>query len=133
MLVPSRPGADLIVCTTCRAPERQDGGRLLRALETALEGHAAQGSLALHGVACLWACSSGCSAHLRAPGRTGYLFGRLTPTSDTARALLDYAAAYLESEDGSVAYADWPEGVKGRFIARLPPQGFVWDTGPPSP
>jgi predicted metal-binding protein len=59
----------------------------------------------------------------------GYLLGRLEPTAETARALLDYANASLESRDGCVSYAEWPQGLKGRFIARLPPPGYVWSPG----
>ncbi|MDR7157252.1 putative metal-binding protein, partial [Sphingobium xenophagum] len=40
-------------------------------------------------------------------------------------AILDYAVGYAQSEDGQVPYAQWPDGVKGHFITRAPPVGFV--------
>ena len=134
MLIDSEPGAALVVCTTCRlAPDQRedDGGRrggdlLLDALQHALAGHPAEGAIALTPMACLFACSSHCTVHLRAPGKMGYLLGRFPADGEAAKALLDYAAAYLRSADGIVRFADWPDGVKGHFIARLPPEGRVW-------
>ena len=134
MLVASEASAALVVCTTCRSTKdsRQDvdgrcgGERLLQALQLALIGHPAEGALALQAMACLFACTSGCAVHIRAPGKMGYLLGGVSPTPGDATALLDYAAAHLRSRDGVVAFAEWPEGVKGRFIARLPPEGYIW-------
>ncbi len=130
MLIETGDGAALVVCTTCRAggdaKGDADGARLLEALQDALVRHPAEGVLALQPMACLFACASACSVYLRAPGKMGYLLGRICATPADATALLDYAAAYLRSADGAVTFADWPEGVKGRFIARLPPQGRIW-------
>ena len=47
------------------------------------------------------------------------------PEADAARAILDYAAHYAASDTGQVAYRDWPAGVKGHFLTRTPPEGFV--------
>ncbi len=140
MLIDSAPGAELVVCTTCRLSEDQredaEGGRggalLLEALRCALVGHPAEGVLALQPMPCLFACTSHCTVHIRAPGRMGYLLGRFSPTREDATALLDYAAAHLKSPDGVVRFSDWPEGVKGHFIARLPPEGYIWTPDPVS-
>jgi predicted metal-binding protein len=135
MLAETAGGAELVVCTTCRfAPDRREdesgrrgGEGLAEALAAALPGHTAgRLGLSLQPMACLFACSSHCTVHLRAPGRMGYLLGRFEPGGAAAEALLDYAAAYLQTPDGIVRFADWPEGVKGHFIARLPPEGRVW-------
>ena len=129
-----------MVCTTCRlGPDRREdeagrrGGALLhQALADALPGHPAEAlGLSIREMACLFACSSHCTVHLRAPGRMGYLLGRFEPSETDARALLDYAAAYLRTGEGVVRFADWPAGVKGHFIARLPPEGRVWRDGSP--
>ena len=45
--------------------------------------------------------------------------------AEAARALLDYAVAYGESEHGRVPFKQWPQGVKGHFITRTPPEGYV--------
>lgn len=70
---------------------------------------------------CLMACDQHCTVHLRAPGKINYVIGRFAPTSDSARALLDYAAKYQLSETGQVPYGTWPQGIRGHFIARTPP------------
>ena len=44
---------------------------------------------------------------------------------DAAAAILDYAVHYAQSEHGRVPFKDWPQGVKGHFITRTPPPGFV--------
>ena len=38
----------------------------------------------------------------------------------------------LRSSDGVVRFAEWPEGVIGHFIARLPPEGYIWKADPVS-
>ena len=134
MLIDSEPGAALVVCTTCRLAEdrredaegRPGGDLLLEALRDALVGHPARGALALEPMPCLFACTSHCTVHIRAPGKMGYLLGRFSPTEKDAIALLDYAAAHLRSLDGVVRFAEWPERIKGHFIARLPPEGRIW-------
>ena len=46
-------------------------------------------------------------------------------TAEAEQAIVDYAAAYLESPEGVVPYRQWPEGVKGHFIVRIPPAGQI--------
>ena len=137
MLSRTPGGAELVVCTTCRVSADQPGagGRageaMLQALAEALPGHAAERlGLSLQPMPCLFACASACTVHLRAPGRISYLLGRMEPDARAAQALLDYAAAYLRAPEGIVPLAEWSEGVKGRFIARLPPEGRVWRDDP---
>ncbi|MGH1559316.1 DUF1636 family protein [Caulobacter segnis] len=55
----------------------------------------------------------------------GYVLGRFEPTIEAARAILDYAVAYAASAEGVVPYRQWPEGVKGHFIVRVPPAGTL--------
>ena len=44
---------------------------------------------------------------------------------DAARAILDYALNHAASAEGQVPYALWPQGVKGHFLVRVPPAGYV--------
>ena len=74
---------------------------------------------------CLFACQDFCTVHLRAPGKVGYVLGRFEPSAEAARAILDYALLYAESDAGQVPYRSWPAGVTGHFITRTPPAGFV--------
>lgn len=133
MLAPAAAGPSLIVCNTCRfsAETREDaegvrgGARLVEALRQAKADDERVEGLAIEEMPCLFNCTQHCSVHLRAPDKMGYVLGRFEPTAQAAQALLDYAAAYLASEEGVVPYRQWPEGVKGHFIVRTPPAGKV--------
>lgn len=121
--------AAVVVCDTCRfsADERENpegvrGGALLA---TALRELADGTGVAIQAMPCLFNCAQHCSIHLRAPGKIGYVLGRFEPTLEAARAILDYALAYAASEEGVVPYRQWPDGVKGHFIVRVPPPGTL--------
>lgn len=132
MLVAVPDRAAVTACSTCRftAAARDDdegrrgGARLLEALRT-VQAEGGHDDVAVREMPCLFACTEHCTVHLSAPGKVGYVMGRFTPDEDTARAILDYARAYADSDWGQVPYRDWPEGVKGHFITRQPPAGFV--------
>lgn len=131
VLKPAAEGASLVVCSTCRlsADAREDadgvrgGALLMRELQAAALGDGRLDGLAIEAMACLFNCSQHCSIHVRAPGKMGYVLGRFEPTPEAAKAILDYAGAYLQSPEGIVPYRQWPEGVKGHFIVRVPPPG----------
>ncbi|WP_165187074.1 DUF1636 domain-containing protein [Caulobacter soli] len=126
-------GASLVVCNTCRfsAEDREDangvrgGAHLVAALRAQKDGDARLDDLAVEEMPCLFNCTQHCSIHVRSPGKIGYVLGRFEPTAEAARAILDYAIAYMASEEGVVPYRQWPEGVKGHFIVRVPPVGKV--------
>ncbi len=126
-------GPSLVVCNTCRfsAEEREDpegvrgGARLIAALRARKDGDARLDDLAIEEMPCLFNCTQHCSIHVRSPGKIGYVLGRFEPTAEAAQAILDYAVAYIASDEGVVPYRQWPEGVKGHFIVRVPPVGKV--------
>lgn len=126
-------GAAVVVCSTCRlSPEhREDGeGRrggaiLAQSLRDVQATDPAYAAVAVQEMPCLFACQRHCAVHVRGPGKIGYVLGDFTPDEDAARAILDYALRHAESAEGQVRYADWPQGVKGHFIVRTPPEGFV--------
>lgn len=125
--------ASVVVCSTCRlsAEQREDGeGRrggavLAQALRDVQAGDAAYEAIAVEEMPCLFACQRHCTIHVRGPGKVGYVLGDFVPDQAAARAILDYAVRHAASEEGVVRYADWPAGVKGHFIVRVPPEGFV--------
>ncbi|APL95117.1 MULTISPECIES: DUF1636 domain-containing protein [Sphingobium] len=127
------PGASVVVCSTCRlsAEQREDaagrrgGALLVEALHRVRDGDPAYAAVAVQDMPCLFACDRHCAVHVRGTGKVGYVLGDFTPDEEAARAILDYAARHAESEEGVVRYADWPQGVKGHFIVRTPPDGFV--------
>jgi predicted metal-binding protein len=123
----------VVACNSCRfASDARDdqGGRrggalLVEALRAAKAADPAYDGVLVQEMPCLFACAEFCTVHLRAPGKVGYVLGRFRPDAETARAILDYAALYADSEMGQVPFRQWPAGVKGHFITRTPPPGFV--------
>lgn len=137
ILSPSAHGPSLVVCSTCRmGPDNQEdehgvrgGARLLEALRAVAATEDGLDGLTLEPMPCLFACSSYCTIHIRAPGKIGYVLGSFQPTAEAAEAILTYARHYMASEEGVVPYRDWPAGVKGHFIVRTPPEGQIVGDG----
>ena len=133
LLRPAAPSPSVVACNSCphSADAREDadgvrgGARLVATLRAAQAGDARYATIAIEEMPCLFACTEHCTVHLRAPGKMGYVLGRFAPNQEAARAILDYALAHAESAEGSVPYGSWPDGVKGHFIVRTPPEGFV--------
>ena len=127
------PGPSVVACSTCRfsADAREDehgirgGARLAEALRVMMASDPRYASIAVQDMPCLFACSDHCTVHIRAPGKIGYVLGRFTPDDESARAILDYALHHAASEEGRVPFRDWPQGVKGHFLVRVPPAGCV--------
>ncbi|QVM83118.1 DUF1636 domain-containing protein [Novosphingobium decolorationis] len=123
----------VVVCSTCRhtAEAREDGeglrggARLAAALREVKAAEEAFAGVEVQDMPCLFACKRFCTIHIRAPGKVGYVLGDFSADAEAARAILTYAAAHAESEEGVVRYAHWPDGVKGHFITRTPPEGYL--------
>lgn len=118
---------EVIVCETCRREDGEDldGATAGRQFADAMRGMIASDAdldgVRLTTTRCLMACGRACTVHLRAPGRMGYVIGDMSVESDRVHALVAYLRGYLKSETGVVPYRDWPDGIKGRFVARIPP------------
>jgi predicted metal-binding protein len=133
MLKPATLGPAVVACNTCRrssdargaGQDRRDGALLVDALRAVQASDRAYEGVAVQEMPCLFACTDSCTVHLRAPDKVGYVLGRFAPDEEAARAILDYAVLYAGSDAGQVPYRDWPEGVKGHFLTRTPPAGFV--------
>lgn len=133
MLRAVQAGPAVVVCSTCRfsAEAREDeggrrgGARLAEALRAVQAADPALAHIAVQEMPCLFACQRYCTVHIRAPGRIGYVLGDFAPDEAAARSILQYAVLHDESEEGIVPYGQWPQGVKGHFITRTPPEGFV--------
>ena len=132
-LRPVAGGPAVVACNSCRhaADQRADadgitgGARLAAALHKVRGEEPRYAAVAVQEMPCLFACQDFCTVHLRAPGKIGYVLGRFVPGDESARAILEYAVRYADSEIGQVPYREWPEGVKGHFITRTPPEGYV--------
>lgn len=133
MLRPVEDGPAVVACNSCRHNQeaREDGdgvrggARLVSRLRSVRQSDPRYEGIAVQEMPCLFACTEFCTVHLRAPGKVGYVLGRFAPDEEAARAILDYAVHYAASAHGRVAFADWPQEVKGHFITRTPPPGFV--------
>lgn len=133
MLKPVDDGPAVVACNTCRHSRedlednegRRGGARMVEMLRTVHASDKRYAGIAVQEMPCLFACTEFCTVHLRAPGRVGYVLGRFTPDVEAATAILDYALHYAASEHGRVPFKQWPSGVKGHFITRTPPPGFV--------
>ncbi len=126
-------GPSVVVCNSCRhsAESREDdagmrgGRRLVEAMRTVQAADARYAGIAVQEMPCLFACTEHVTVHLRAPDKLGYVLGRFTPDAEAATAILDYAVHYAASDHGRVPFRQWPQGVKGHFITRMPPPGYV--------
>lgn len=114
----------ITVCDTCRRPHRKElkeepscGAWLLAEIER----EAAAAGLTVRHVSCLMGCERACNVAVSAPGKLTYVLGRFDPTPEAAAAIVAYAAGHAASESGAVPFRQWPQGVKGHFIARIPP------------
>ncbi|MEO1562147.1 MAG: DUF1636 domain-containing protein [Pseudomonadota bacterium] len=114
--------ARLIICNTCkrdREAPRLDGKTCGEELAEQVKKIA--GDLRVEQQSCLMGCERACNIALSAPGKLSYVLGKFDPTEDAATAIVEYARLYQASETGQVPYRTWPEGVKGHFVARIPP------------
>lgn len=115
----------ITVCTTCRQPElreAREGAPCGEALAAALHRAAANApGVVVREVACLMGCNHGCNVTVAARGKMAYVLGAFAPGDEAAAAIVAYAAAHAESPSGVVPYRQWPQGVKGHFVARVPP------------
>ncbi|CBS88572.1 DUF1636 domain-containing protein [Azospirillum lipoferum] len=123
---------EVIVCETCRQPGTGSGtgpaaepetgwtGAMFAALLEGVLASAGADEVRVGTMRCLMSCRRPCVVHIRSPGRMGYVLGDLPPERSAVEALVGYLRAYGATDSGVVAYRDWPEGVKGRFVARIP-------------
>lgn len=118
---------EIILCSTCRhsAPEKfgpdgRTGGETL--IEHVNAVVAARGlDLSIVTQVCLWNCRRHCSVVMRDEERFTYITGDHEPTREQAEAIIDWFLAHGETATGEVPFRQWPERMKGHFIARLPP------------
>lgn len=115
----------IIVCDTCRfakddktAPDGRTGGEILAGeIERLAAGVA---GIETRRQSCLMGCKRHCNVAVAAPGKTTYVLGEFAPGAEAAQAVVDYARLHRDGETGQVPFKLWPQGVKGRFVARIP-------------
>lgn len=115
----------IIVCDTCKytaeeklGPDGRAGGEILadyvERLVAEVEG------VQLRRQSCLMGCERHCNTAIAAPGKLTYVLGTFTPDDTSAEAVVEYATLHRDSETGQVPFKQWPAGVKGHFVARIP-------------
>ena len=50
----------------------------------------------------------------------GYVLGGFAPDAEAARLILGFVERYLAAEDGVVLAPEWPAGLHGHFVCRVP-------------
>jgi predicted metal-binding protein len=114
---------EIIVCTTCRysadaktGPDGRTGGEMLLA-----EMREAAGDARVRSQECLWNCTRHCSVLIRDTGKFSYIAGGFRPGTGAAPAILAWFAMHGETGTGEVPFRQWPDAMRGHFIARIPP------------
>jgi predicted metal-binding protein len=117
----------IILCTTCRysadsktGPDGRTGGETLVAHVRARLLESGLMDVEIQTQACLWNCNRPCSVILRDNTRFSYVTGGHEPTADQAAAILQWFALHGQSESGEVPFRQWPDRMRGHFIARMP-------------
>ena len=122
----------IIVCDTCRysvedkttktndGTEKAGGEILAEQIEELAQGVE---NLEVRRQSCLMGCERHCNTAVTAPGKLSYVIGKFDPTAESAEAIVAYASLHANSEKGQVPFREWPQGVKGHFVARIPPLG----------
>lgn len=113
---------ELIICDTCKRADWREGDEMTdgERLAAFTEAAPAREGVIVRRHSCLMGCGNGCNVSILAEGKLTYVLGHFTPDADSAEAILDYAAAHARSATGQVPFREWPQGVKGHFVARIP-------------
>jgi len=114
----------IFVCDTCRHSveeklhDGKTGGEILAEhVEALAEG---QENVTVRRVSCTMGCERHCNVSITAPGKLTYVIGKFAPDREAAEAIVEYAALHHAAETGQVPFRQWPQGVKGHFVARIP-------------
>ena len=117
----------IFVCDTCRYSveektlDGKTGGEMLAEhVEALAQG---QDDLVVRRVSCTMGCERHCNVSVTAPGKLTYVIGTFTPDREAAQAIVEYAHLHHAAETGQVPFKQWPQGVKGHFVARIPAAG----------
>lgn len=116
----------LVICSTCKfSPEsktavdgRTGGETLIDFMKNVLEQRP---DVSLETQICLWNCTRPCSVVIQDSERFSYVTGGNAPTREQAEAILTWFDAHGETETGEVPFRQWPQAMRGHFIARMPP------------
>jgi predicted metal-binding protein len=116
----------IVFCTTCRysaedktAPDGRTGGETLIAHMRDVLAERGR-NVPVETQACLWNCKRHCSVFIRDDARFSYFMGDHAPMRAQAEAILDWFDMHGATETGEVPFRQWPQAMRGHFIARVP-------------
>jgi predicted metal-binding protein len=116
----------LVICSTCKfsneakfAPDGRTGGQMM--IEAVRQAAGTREDVVIEEQACLWNCTRPCSVVLQDDKRFSYVTGGNVPSAEQAEAILHWFDLHGGTEDGMVPFRQWPQLMRGHFIARIPP------------
>lgn len=114
----------ITVCDTCKQAGWAESGATSthgEELATLVEA-AAQGNpnVNVRRHSCLMGCERACNIAIQAEDKLVYVLGKFDPDQESADGIVEYATLHANSETGQVPFREWPQAVKGHFVARLP-------------
>jgi len=118
----------LVICSTCKfsaeqklSPEGLTGGQLLLAAMRDVLVAQGRADVVIEEQACLWNCTRPCSVVIQDDERFSYVTGGNSPDLEQAEAILTWFDLHGAGETGEVPFRQWPQKMRGHFIARMPP------------
>jgi predicted metal-binding protein len=118
----------LVMCITCKFPDGRKladdgrtGGQTLIAEMRAVIAELGRSDIDVVEQTCLWNCTQSCSVAIRDTERFSYITGKHVATRAQAEAILQWFDKHGETETGEVPFREWPDAMRGHFIARIPP------------
>jgi predicted metal-binding protein len=117
----------LIVCTTCRysaeskiAPDGKTGGQTLLDHIRGELSQNGRNEVTIIEQSCLWNCTRPCSVVIKDTERFSYVTGGHEPTRAQAAAIIEWFDLHGNTPGGEVPFRQWPDRIRGHFIARIP-------------
>jgi predicted metal-binding protein len=118
----------LVLCNTCKFPDGRKvaddgrtGGQTLIAELRAVLAENGRADIDVVEQSCLWNCTQSCSVAIRDTERFSYITGKHVATRAQAEAILHWFDKHGATETGEVPFREWPDAMRGHFIARIPP------------
>jgi predicted metal-binding protein len=119
------------VCTTCRLATDEAtrvGARMLDAMAPVIQARAPE--VKVRAVQCLGVCKRPATIAVSAPDGYTFVFGDLEPESGAA-AVAAFARSYTMGDYGFVPWAERPELLRSRLVARIPSVKWSPEDGRP--
>ena len=115
----------ITICETCKREDwkekglkESDGFELAQLIE---KSSVTEEKVITRRHSCLMGCDHGCNVTIQDNKKISYVLGNFKPTREDAEAIILYANLHANSTNGQVPYREWPQAIKGHFVARIPP------------